>query len=236
MGVQAKINGRTYYAGAKNFFNELSIKVPEELSRLETEGKTSIFISDEDSAIGVIALGDSMREKAPKTIASLNKLHIRTEMLTGDNKKVAQELAGRICIDDCYAELLPEDKVNIVETLTKKFGRVAMVGDGVNDAPSLAAASVGIAMGTVGSDVAIETADIALMHDDLSRIDYLMHLSKKTMHVVKQNVTLSILIKGSFTILALMGLINLWIAVAIGDMGLSLTVILNAMRLTRVKV
>ena len=156
-------------------------------------------------------------------------------MITGDNKRVAESLAEKIGIDEYHAQLLPDDKVKVVEELMGRFGSVAMVGDGVNDAPALAAASVGIAMGTIGSDVAIETADIALMHDDLSKIDYLMFLSRKTMHVVKQNVSLSILIKGSFTILALFGLINLWVAVAIGDMGLSLAVILNAMRLTKVK-
>ncbi len=234
-GIEAQINGKTYYAGARNLFDDLSIKVPEELSQFEAEGKTSIFLSNEDTAVGVIALGDKIRDNAPTIITDLKKLHVRTEMLTGDNKEVAESLAKKIGVNEYYAELLPEDKVKIVEKLDRRFGHVAMVGDGINDAPSLAAANVGIAMGSIGSDVAIETADISLMHDDLSKIGYLIHLSKKTMDVVKQNVTTSILIKGSFTILALFGLINLWVAVGIGDMGLSLVVILNAMRLTRVK-
>ncbi len=233
-GLEAQINGKKYYAGARNLFDDLSMEIPKELSQFEMEGKTSIFISNKDKAIGVIALGDKVRDNAPAIISHLKKLNIRTGMLTGDNKKVAGSLAEKIGIDEYHAQLLPEDKVSVVEELTGKFGSVAMVGDGVNDAPALAAASVGIAMGAVGSDVAIETADIALMHDDISKIDYLMFLSRKTMHVVKQNVSLSILIKGSFTILALFGLINLWVAVAIGDMGLSLAVILNAMRLTKV--
>ncbi len=234
-GLRAEINGTVYYAGAKNLFDELSIRVPDELSRFESEGKTSILISNEDAGVGIIALADRIREKTPATISDLKKLHIRTEMLTGDNKEVAAALAKMTGVDEYYAELLPEDKVKVVEKLARRFGSVAMVGDGVNDAPSLAAANVGIAMGTAGSDVAIETADIALMHDDLSKIDYLIHLSKKTMRVVKQNITVSIIIKGSLTLLALMGFINLWIAVAVGDMGLSLAVILNAIRLTRVK-
>ncbi|GBD97733.1 MAG TPA: cadmium-translocating P-type ATPase [Nitrospirae bacterium] len=234
-GLEARIDGKTYYAGARNLFDDLSIELPEELSQFEMEGKTSIFISNEDRAIGVIALGDRVRDKAPRIISRLKKMNIRTEMITGDNKQVAASLAEKIGIDEYHAQLLPEDKVKVVEKLTARFGTIAMVGDGVNDAPALAAANVGIAMGAVGSDVAIETADIALMHDDLSRIDYLMHLSRKTMHIVKQNVAVSLLIKGSFTVLALMGLINLWVAVAIGDMGLSLAVILNAMRLTKVK-
>ena len=234
-GLRAEINGSVYYAGAKNLFNEMSLRVPPELSRLESEGKTSILISDDERVLGIIALGDSIRDKTPATIADLKKLQIRTEMLTGDNKEVAASLAKQIGVDKYYAELLPEEKVNVVENLAARFGSVAMVGDGVNDAPSLAAANVGIAMGTAGADVAIETADITLMHDDLSKIDYLIHLSKKTMQVVKQNVTASIIIKGSLTLLALMGFINLWVAVAVGDMGLSLAVISNAIRLTRVR-
>ncbi len=234
-GLQAVINGITYHAGARNLFDELSIGVPGDLARLETEGKTSILISNNSTVIGVIALADRIRDKAPGIIADLRKLKIRTEMLTGDNREVALSLAKQTGIDEHYADLLPEDKVRVVEKLARRFGSVAMVGDGVNDAPSLAAANVGIAMGTAGSDVAIETADIALMHDDLSKIDYLIHLSRKTMRVVKQNIAVSIIIKGSLTILAVLGFINLWTAVAVGDMGLSLTVIVNALRLTRMK-
>lgn len=234
-GLRAEINGAIYYAGARNLFDELSIKMPDELARLEAEGKTSVLISDEERAVGIIALSDRIREKAAAVVEDLRKFNIRTEMLTGDNKKVAASLAKETGVDEYYAELLPEDKVKVVEKLAKRFGSVAMVGDGVNDSPALAAANVGIAMGTAGSDVAIETADIALMHDDLSKITYLIHLSRKTMLVVKQNVTASIIIKGSLTVMALLGLINLWTAVAVGDMGLSLAVILNAIRLTKVR-
>jgi Cd2+/Zn2+-exporting ATPase len=234
-GLTAEINGTAYFAGARNLFDELSIDVPDELSRVESEGKTAILIAHADRAMGIIALGDRVRSETPSIISDLGKLKIRTEMLTGDNRDVAASLAKKTGVDAYHADLLPEDKVRVVERLAEKYSSVAMVGDGVNDAPALAAANVGIVMGTAGTDVAIETADIALMHDDLSKIDYLIHLSKKTMRVVRQNVTMSIIVKGSFTVLALMGIINLWIAVAVGDMGLSLTVILNAMRLTRVK-
>jgi Cd2+/Zn2+-exporting ATPase len=234
-GLRAKIGGKTFYAGARHLFNGLSITLPEEVSRLEAEGKTSIFIANEDTPVGVIALGDKIRQKASAVIASLKELNIRTAMITGDNKRIASALAEKIGIDEYYAELLPEDKVEVIKDLSKRFGSVVMTGDGVNDAPSLASANVGVAMGTIGSDAAIEAADIALMHDDLSRLWYLVSLSKRTINVVKENITASILIKGSFAILALLGWINLWVAVAIGDMGLSLAVILNAMRLTKVR-
>ena len=156
-------------------------------------------------------------------------------MITGDHEQAAKAIADKIGIAEYKAELLPEDKVEMVEELSKKYGRVAMVGDGVNDAPALARANVGIAMGAIGSDVSLETADVALMQDDISKIPYLIELSKKTLTVVKENVLTSILIKGSFAVLVFPGLITLWLAVAIGDMGLSLAVILNAMRLSLIR-
>ncbi|RLI43842.1 heavy metal translocating P-type ATPase, partial [Candidatus Bathyarchaeota archaeon] len=148
----------------------------------------------------------------------------------------AKTIANKVGVDEYHAELLPDDKVNVIGNhLVSDYGHVAMVGDGVNDAPALARANVGIAMGVIGSDVALETADIALIQDDLSKLPYLIELSKNTMSIVKQNVIASILIKGSFAVLAFPGLVTLWLAVAIGDMGLSLAVILNSMRLSFVK-
>jgi len=235
-GIRAQINGKTYYVGARNLFNNLGIRLPEEkISHFESEGKTTVFLAEEQNLLGAIAVRDKIRDSSFKLITELKKRGIRTELITGDNHYTARAIAQSIGVDEYHAQLLPEDKVKIMDKLTSQFGSMAMVGDGVNDAPSLAKASVGIAMGTIGSDVALETADIALMHDDLSKITYLIYLAKKTSQVVKQNVSASIVIKGSFAILALLGMINLWVAVAIGDMGLSLAVIVNALRLTKIR-
>jgi len=235
-GVMGRINGEVYYVGSRRLFKELSSDFPEEEAQhLEKEGKTVVFVGNEKEVTGIIAVMDRIRDATVKTMAELNERGIKTVMITGDNEMTAKAIANRIGISEFQAELLPEDKVNIVEELMKKYGRVAMVGDGVNDAPALARASVGIAMGAVGSDVSLETADIALMQDDLSRIPYLIELSKKTLEIVKENVLASILIKGSFAVLVFPGLVTLWLAVAIGDMGLSLAVILNAMRLSLIK-
>ena len=156
-------------------------------------------------------------------------------MLTGDNEMTAKAIAKKLGMDGYMAHLLPEEKLEAIETLRAKYGSVAMVGDGVNDAPALAAADVGIAMGVIGSDVALETADIALMEDDLMRITYLVRLSQATMGRIKENIAASIIIKLMVAVFALPGWIPLWIAVAVGDMGLSLAVILNSMRLGRIK-
>jgi Cd2+/Zn2+-exporting ATPase len=152
-------------------------------------------------------------------------------MLTGDNDRTAKIVAENLEIDEYYAELLPEDKVRIIDELLANNESVAMVGDGVNDAPALARSNVGIAMGAAGSDVAIETADIALMHDDISKINYLIRLSKKTMNIVKQNVAAALLIQISLAVFAVFGFVSLWMAVTFGDMGLTLAVILNALRI-----
>ena len=235
-GVKGRIDDEVYYVGSRRLFKELSADFPEEQAeKLENEGKTVVFVGNEKEVIGIIAVMDKIREATITTINKLRERGIKTVMITGDNERTAKAIASRIGITEYQAELLPEDKVNIVEKLSKGYGRVAMVGDGVNDAPALAKANVGIAMGAIGSDVSLETADIALMQDDISKLPYLVDLSKRTLEIVKENVLASILIKGSFAILVFPGLVTLWLAVAIGDMGLSLAVILNAMRLSLIK-
>lgn len=236
-GVTGEVDGEVHYVGSGRMFKELAIDFPEEqVEKLQNEGKTVVLVGNEKEAVGMIAVMDKIRDTTIKIIDELKKSGIRTEMLTGDNERTARAIAEKIGIDEYHAELLPDDKVSVIrEHLAKDYGHVAMVGDGVNDAPALAAASVGIAMGAIGSDVSLETADIALMQDDLSKLPYLIELSKETLKVVKENILVSILIKGSFAILAFPGLVTLWLAVAVGDMGLSLMVILNAMRLSRMK-
>jgi len=233
-GIEGELNGMRYFVGSRLFLKERGIALPEELvHRLEQEGKSVVAVSSDGSVIGIIALSDKLREHAQETVAELKRRGIRTVMLTGDNPRAAKAVATRLGIDEYYAELLPHEKVRVVEELIAEYEHVVMVGDGVNDAPALARAKVGIAMGAIGSDVAIESADIALMQDDLSKLGYLLELSARTMSVVRQNVAASILIKGSFAVLTFPGYITLWLAVAIGDMGLSLAVILNALRIGR---
>lgn len=236
LGLKGEIDGRAFFVGSRRFFREMEIEFPEKLvEELENLGKTAVLVGNESHVVGVITLMDRIRDASYSTVQELKRRGIRTVMLTGDNARAAKAIAERLAIDEYYAELLPEDKVKVVEELMQRYEHVVMVGDGVNDAPALAKAHVGIAMAAIGSDVAIETADIALMHDDISKIAYLLELSKKTMSVVKQNVAASILIKGSFAVLTFPGYVTLWLAVAVGDMGLSLAVILNALRIGRVR-
>ncbi|NYB51100.1 MAG: cadmium-translocating P-type ATPase [Methanobacteriaceae archaeon] len=234
-GLKGEINGKIFYAGNKSLFEgmrnlnneDISLKIKE----FEKDGKTTVLVGNEEKIIGLIVLMDRIRGDAAKTVKYLKDNGIRTVMLTGDNQGTASAVASRLGLDECYHSLLPEDKVKKIDELLQIHGNVAMVGDGVNDAPALARANIGIAMGAAGSDVAIETADVALMHDDLSKLEYLLKLSKKTMRVVQENVALSIIVKSSFAFLAVLGFITLWMAVGIGDMGLSLAVILNAIRI-----
>ena len=235
-GLKGRVGGRLFYTGNRNFFAKAAELPEKHLKALESRGKTAVLIGNGRHVIGIIALMDRIRESSYGVIKELKDRGVRTVMLTGDNRRVAEAIAESLGIDEHYAELLPEDKVNAIDRLLKMHEHVVMVGDGVNDAPALAKAHVGIAMGAIGSDVAIETSDIALMHDDLTRIGYLMDLSRRTIAVVKQNISAAILIKGSFAILAFPGLVSLWLAVAIGDMGLSLAVIANALRIGKKKV
>ncbi len=233
-GVQGRIGGAAYLIGNPALFPELPGGAWQTAyNRLEGEGKTVVLAGTASAVIGLIALSDVVREDAKKTVADLRARGIRTVMLTGDNERVGEAVARRIGIDECHAGLLPEDKVAMVEELMERYGLVVMVGDGVNDAPALARANVGVAMGAIGSDVAIEAADIVVMEDDISRVAYLVALSEKTVSVVRQNVTTALVVKLGIAGLAVLGLVSLWMAVAFGDMGLSLAVIANALRIGR---
>ncbi|MFQ6119990.1 MAG: heavy metal translocating P-type ATPase, partial [Methanosarcinales archaeon] len=180
-GLKGKIGRRLFYIGNKNFFKSINIEFPKEvIEGLENEGKTIVLVGSDKHIIGVIALMDKIRDASYNTIKELRNKGIKTVMLTGDNERVAKAIAEKLAIDEYYAELLPEDKVRVIEKLLKRYEHVVMIGDGINDAPALAKAHVGIAMGAIGSDIAIETADIALIRDDLSKVNYLINLSKKT--------------------------------------------------------
>ena len=235
-GVEACIDEKTCCIGNLRLLEELGIAPLDGIvEKLEAQGKTVVLVSEEDCAVGAIVLMDKIRDEAPHAIAELRKRGMNVQMLTGDNEVTAKAIAEKLGMDGYMAHLLPEEKLEAIEKLRAEYGPVAMVGDGVNDAPALAAADVGIAMGAIGSDVALETADIALMEDDLSRITYLVRLSQATMGRIKENIAASILVKLIVVGLAILGWITLWIAVAVGDMGLSLAVILNSMRLGRIK-
>ncbi len=235
-GVEACIDEKTCCIGNLRLFEELGIPAMDGVvDRLKAEGKTVVLVSEEDCTVGAIALMDRIREGVQETIKEMKSQGIRVEMLTGDNEETAKAIAERIGLDGYMAHLLPEEKVDAIEKLREAYGPVVMVGDGVNDAPALAAADVGIAMGAIGSDVALETADIALMEDEIRRLPYLVKLSRSTMGRIRENIAGSILVKLGVAALAFPGMITLWIAVAVGDMGLSLTVILNSMRLSGIK-
>ena len=230
-GLKGKINGEMFYIGKKSLFKS-DLEFPDDLiHQLQNNGKTAVLVGKDKYIIGLIGLRDKIRDLSKSTVQELKNNGIKTVMLTGDNDRTAKIVAENLEIDEYYAELLPEDKVRIIDELLANNESVAMVGDGVNDAPALARSNVGIAMGAAGSDVAIETADIALMHDDISKINYLIRLSKKTMNIVKQNVAAALLIQISLAVFAVFGFVSLWMAVTFGDMGLTLAVILNALRI-----
>jgi Cd2+/Zn2+-exporting ATPase len=184
--------------------------------------------------MGILTIRDIPRPEAKETIAQLKSLGIKkVVMLTGDDDQVAESVAKELGIDEYKARLLPEEKVRAVEEYQEKYGPIIMVGDGVNDAPALARAEVGVAMGVAGTDIALEAADVALMGDDLRTLVYGIRLSRKAAGVIKQNVSVSLFVKILFFALVFPGLITLWLAILIGDLGTSFGVITNALRLAR---
>ena len=236
-GAQADINGQMIYIGNIRLFEELGHQLAQfdtTLSNLENQGKTVMLMGRSDSLYGVIAVADTLRNNSKEAVQALRGAGMKhIAMLTGDNKRVAGAIAAEIGLDAFYSELLPEDKVATVKELIHEYGTVIMVGDGVNDAPALATANIGVAMGVAGSDTALETADIALMADDLGKLAYVIKLSRKTVDIIKQNIGFSIVIKIIFVVLTFVGMVDLWLAV-LADMGSSILVTLNGMRLMRV--
>ena len=235
-GIIANLGGEQFYAANESLIEGSSFDISrDEINRYSSEGKTIVFVGNDKNVIGLITVSDKIRQNASEVISDLKDKGIETVMLTGDNKMAAHKVADEIGIQHVFSNLLPEDKLNILDTIRNKFGDVAMVGDGINDAPALARANIGIAMGAAGSDVAIETADVALMQDDISKLPYLFSLSHKTMGIIKQNISLAIAVKLLCVILAVLGIITLMMSVGFGDLGLTLFVILNSFRIGMVK-
>ncbi|HBN09596.1 MAG TPA: cadmium-translocating P-type ATPase [Cyanobacteria bacterium UBA8530] len=236
-GVRGEIEKEVFLVGNPKLFDKHPWPqgLSERIKDWQQEGKTAILVGTEERILGVIALADEIRPECLEAIAALRKQGLRNfVMLTGDNEGTAARIAGRLGITEYYAELLPEDKVRAILKLDEKYGRVAMVGDGINDAPALATASIGIAMGAAGTDVALEVADVALMNDDLRAIAPAVELGRRTLRVIRQNIFFSVFVKVFLIGLAFPGLLTLWLAV-LGDVGTSLLVILNGMRLMRAK-
>ena len=237
-GVKAKVNNQMYYVGSPNFFEELHGSIPkgrkDKITELQIQGKTVMVVGTEKEILLFIAVADEMRESSKEVISKLNSMGIETVMLTGDNERTAAAIGKRVGVSDIRADLLPEDKLNFIKELRRKYQSVAMVGDGVNDAPALAASTVGVAMGGAGTDTALETADIALMSDDLSKLPYTINLSRRALMIIKQNITFSLAIKLLALLLVVPGWLTLWIAI-FADMGATLIVTLNSLRLLKVK-
>jgi len=235
-GARARLDGDVYQIGRPELFSQGTDACRPELERLAALGYTPICIGEDSRVLGVIALADRERDGAREMIEALRRHGIkRIVMLTGDHEATALTMAERLGVDEVYAGLLPHEKVDRVRELMIESGSVAMVGDGVNDAPALATATVGIAMGAAASDVALETADVALMGDDLTSLPYLFRLSRRSASVIRENIGASIAIKLSLAAGVPLGLVSLITAVLVGDMGASLAVTTNALRLARLR-
>lgn len=235
-GITGDFQGELFWLGSHRFLLECGLGdtlAQRHAESLESAGKTVVVIGNGEHVCGLIAVADTVRPNARETIIRLHRVGIsHLVMLTGDNKVTANAIAQEVGIDEVHAELLPEDKVSEIGHLADRYDAVAMLGDGVNDAPAMARASLGIAMGAAGSDAAIETADIALMTDDLAKLPWLIQHSKRTMTIIRQNIVFALGVKAVFVFLTLIGFATLWGAIA-ADVGASLLVVFNGLRLLR---
>jgi Cd2+/Zn2+-exporting ATPase len=237
-GVEGVINNQKYWMGSHQWLHE---RLPEaetniihnQLVSLEDEGHTIIVLGNDADCMAIFSVADKLREESATSLQALKQQGIaHLVMLTGDNLGTAQAIKKTLCLDQVEANLLPEDKLNQIKSLKNKYGTVAIVGDGINDAPAMAESTLSIAMGSIGSSTALETADIVLMKDDLSKLPWLHLHAKRVLHIIKENIIFSLVIKAIFILLTLFGLTSLWMAIA-ADMGASLFVIFNGLRLLR---
>jgi Cd2+/Zn2+-exporting ATPase len=236
-GLAGTFDGKAFWLGSHRYAVERNQNTPDisaQADALEADGKTVIVVGNDSHVCGLIAVADTIRPEARAIVADLHAAGVsHVIMLTGDNRVTAEAIAREVGIDEVHAELLPEDKLSKIEALVEKYGQVAMVGDGINDAPALARASLGIAMGAIGSDAAIETADIALMTDDVSKLPWLVRHSRRALAIIRQNIVFSLGVKAVFVALTFAGMASLWGAIA-ADVGASILVVFNALRLLRV--
>lgn len=235
-GVRARVNGAAYTCGSPDYLCSLGYDLASHqatITQVQEAGKTALLVAEDAEIAGLIATMDTLRPDAQPTLAAIGAMGIAPiVLLSGDSKPTAAAIGAQLPVNDIYGELLPEQKVDVVRNLVEAHGKVLMVGDGVNDAPALATATAGIALGGAGTDVAMETADVVLMGDDLSKIPAALQLSRKTMTVIKQNITIALGIKALVLLLTLMGLASLWMAV-LADVGATLVVAGNGLRLLR---
>ena len=241
-GAEGVVDGHAYFVGNHRFAHELGVcnaDIERRLTSIEGKGQSVVVVGHRPhdgctgEVIGIIAIGDTLRPNAKAAIAELHAAGIiQIVMLSGDNQRAADFIARQVGIDEARGDLLPENKVSAVKALRDKHGVVAMVGDGVNDAPAMATANIGIAMGAAGTDAAIETADIALMQDDLGKIAETVRIGRRTMGIIRFNITFALGLKGLFLVLTLIGHASLWMAI-MADTGATLLVVANALRLLR---
>ncbi|MGF6516918.1 Cd2+/Zn2+-exporting ATPase [Pseudomonas sp. BT76 TE3572] len=234
-GVRGEINGQVYHLGNHRLVEDLNLCSPEleeKLFALEKQGKSVVLLLDKSGPLALFAVADTVKESSREAIQQLHDLGIKTLMLTGDNVHTAQAIAAQVGIDEAKGDLLPTDKLQAIEALYAQGHNVGMVGDGINDAPALARAEIGFAMAAAGTDTAIETADVALMDDDLRKIPTFIRLSRQTSNILKQNIALALVIKAIFLGVTFAGIATMWMAV-FADMGVSLLVVFNGLRLLR---
>ncbi|MBY8984276.1 MAG: cation-translocating P-type ATPase [Candidatus Lokiarchaeota archaeon] len=235
-GIKGKINGEFFYVGNQNFIEDLKYELPiDDIIEIESSGTIPILLGNTQNILGIISIRDVLRVSAPILINGLKKRGYETVLISGDNQRVCNSIGACLDIDRAYGQHLPDQKLQEIQNLKDQYKGVAMVGDGINDAPALALSDLGIAIGASATDVTLETADVIVINDDLKKILTYIDIAKKTNKKIKQNIWTSIIVKVSFAILTVLGFMTLWIAVGLGDMGLSLGILVNSLTIFKYK-